>query len=206
MHIYNGCHDLPIWNFHMIYTTNDFRYMVVGWDGYENIKVPKGANEQWDKIKNEWIKLIDNNVIAYYNQLLLECIYLETRYEVVGKLLATILDYNMKADVLDKFKESLANWEYYWNDKNAKFVEVKRLYKQLKASKNKIKIKIDELKRLKEENDFEGEGTTLEKQAIIIESVSGVKIDIKKDSVTKWVEACKLTEKINEQRRKANGK
>ena len=48
MHLYKDCSDLSIKKFDIIYKTNDFRYLIVGWDGYEEIEVPKGANERVD--------------------------------------------------------------------------------------------------------------------------------------------------------------
>jgi hypothetical protein len=207
MYLYKDCSDIPIWNFDIIYKTNDFKYLVVGYDGYGEIKVPKGANERWQEIKNEWVKLLDDNTIAYYHQLLLECIYLETRYNVVEMLLKMIFQREMDDETFAKYKESLKEWKYIWNDKNNKYVELKRLLKQHKASKNKIDLKIDELKKIKEENNFDGEGTSLEKQAVILEQITGKNnIDVKTTTVKKWIEISKLATEINEQRRKANGK
>ena len=207
MYLYKDCSDIPIWNFDIIYKTNDFKYLVVGFDGYGDTEIPKGANERWQEIKNEWVKLMDDNTIAYYHQLLLECIYLETRYNVVEMLLKMIFQRDMDEETLNNYKDSLKEWRYIWNDKNDKYVEIKRLLKQLKGSKNKINLKIDELKKLKEEHDLSGEGTSLEKQAVILEQITGKNnIDVKTTSVSKWIEINKLATTINEQRRKANGK
>ena len=113
MHLYKDCSDLSIKKFDIIYKTNDFRYLIVGWDGYEEIEVPKGANERWQDIRNEWIDLLDNNVIGYYYQLVLESVYLQTRYNVVKQLLNMIW-------IRDEFDEesekiyvgALAEWKY----------------------------------------------------------------------------------------------
>jgi hypothetical protein len=208
MHLYKDCSDLSIKKFDIIYKTNDFRYLIVGWDGYKEIEVPKGANERWQDIRNEWIDLLDNNVIGYYYQLVLESVYLQTRYNVVKQLLNMIW-------IRDEFDEeskkiyvgALAEWNYKWNPKQNKTKEMERLLKQLKRSENKIDLKLDELEKLKKENDITDDVSSLEKQAVALEQITGKNnIDTETTSVRKWVEITKLSESINEQRRKANGK
>ena len=208
MHLYKDCSDLSIKKFDIIYKTNDFRYLIVGWDGYEEIEVPKGANERWQDIRNEWIDLLDNNVIAYYYQLVLESVYLQTRYNVVNQLLNMIWmrdEFDEEAEKI--YVGALAEWKYKWNPKQNKTKEMERLLKQLKRSENKIELKLDELEKLKKENDITDDVSSLEKQAVALEQITGKNnIDPETTSVRKWVEITKLSESINEQRRKANGK
>ena len=208
MHLYKDCSDLSIKKFDIIYKTNDFRYLIVGWDGYEEIEVPKGANERWQDIRNEWIDLLDNNVIAYYYQLVLESVYLQTRYNVVKQLLNMIWmrdEFDEEAEKI--YVGALAEWKYKWNPKQNKTNEMERLLKQLKRSENKIELKLDELEKLKKENDITDDVSSLEKQAVALEQITGKNnIDTETTSVMKWVEITKLSESINEQRRKANGK
>jgi hypothetical protein len=208
MHLYKDCSDLSIKKFDIIYKTNDFRYLIVGWDGYEEIEVPKGANERWQDIRNEWIDLLDNNVIAYYYQLVLESVYLQTRYNVVKQLLNMIWmrdEFDEEAEKI--YVGALAEWNYKWNPKQNKTKEMERLLKQLKRSENKIELKLDELEKLKKENDITDDVSSLEKQAVALEQITGKNnIDTETTSVRKWVEITKLSESINEQRRKANGK
>ncbi len=208
MHLYKDCSDLSIKKFDIIYKTNDFRYLIVGWDGYEEIEVPKGANERWQDIRNEWIDLLDNNVIGYYYQLVLESVYLQTRYNVVKQLLNMIWmrdEFDEEAEKI--YVGALAEWKYKWNPKQNKTKEMERLLKQLKRSENKIELKLDELEKLKKENDITDDVSSLEKQAVALEQITGKNnIDTETTSVRKWVEITKLSESINEQRRKANGK
>lgn len=208
MHLYKDCSDLSIKKFDIIYKTNDFRYLIVEWDGYEEIEVPKDANERWQDIRNEWIDLLDNNVIGYYYQLVLESVYLQTRYNVVKQLLNMIWmrdEFDEEAEKI--YVGALAEWNYKWNPKQNKTKEMERLLKQLKRSENKIELKLDELEKLKKENDITDDVSSLEKQAVALEQITGKNnIDTEKTSVRKWVEITKLSESINEQRRKANGK
>ena len=208
MHLYKDCSDLSIKKFDIIYKTNDFRYLIVEWDGYEEIEVPKDANERWQDIRNEWIDLLDNNVIGYYYQLVLESVYLQTRYNVVKQLLNMIWmrdEFDEEAEKI--YVGALAEWNYKWNPKQNKTKEMERLLKQLKRSENKIELKLDELEKLKKENDITDDVSSLEKQAVALEQITGKNnIDTETTSVRKWVEITKLSESINEQRRKANGK
>ena len=207
MNLYKDCGDLPIRNFDIIYKTNDFNYLVVEFDGYNEVAIPKGANERWQEIKKEWVELIDDNTIAYYHQLISEVVYLQTRYDVSGMLLKEIFERTMHEETLEVYINALKEWKYIWNRKASRLVEIKRLLQQRKASENKLNLKLDELKDLQKENENDDDATTLEKQAVILEQITGKNnIDINTTSVRKWLEINKLATEINEQRRKSNGK
>lgn len=208
-YLYKSCSDIPVFNFDVIYKTNDFKYLVVGYDGYADIKVPKGANERWEEIKNEWIEMLDDNSIAHYYMLISECVYLQTRYQVVEMLLKQIFeqDGEMTDETLETYIQALAQWRYKWNRKNEKLSEIKRLIQQLQASRNKIELKNDELEKLQKENENNGDASSLEKQAVILEQITGKNnIDTRTTSVKKWIEITKVAQEINEQRSKKNGK
>ena len=87
------------------------------------------------------------------------------------------------------------------NKKQHKYDNILLMQKRLKQANNKIGLKLDELEQLgkKYEND---EPTSLEKQRLIIEQSTGSKIDLKKDSVKTWVEACNIHEQIVKERQK----
>jgi len=209
MHLYKNCGDLPIFNFDVVYRTNDFKYLVVDYNGYDDIVVPKDANERWEAIKNEWVKLLDDATTAYYYQLVLEIVYLQTRYNIVKQLLKIVWDReDMDEGSMKIYIHALKEWRYFWNEKATKTNEVDRLLKQLKRSQNKITLKLDELEKMREDNNMDDEdASTLDKQAVTLEQITGKNnIDTRTTSVSKWVEISKLAESINEQRRKGNGK
>ena len=209
MHLYKNCGDLPIFNFDVVYRTNDFKYLVVDYNGYDDIVVPKDANERWEAIKNEWVKLLDDATTAYYYQLVLEIVYLQTRYNIVKQLLQIVWEsQNMSDEDMKIYIRALKEWRYFWNEKATKTNEVDRLLKQLKRSQNKITLKLDELEKMREDNNMDDEdASTLDKQAVTLEQITGKNnIDTRTTSVSKWVEISKLAESINEQRRKSNGK
>lgn len=201
-HLYKGCQDLSIKNFDIVYRTKDFRYLVVGFDGYKDVKVPESANERWKEIYNEWVKLIDSNTISYYHQLILEVTYLQTRYDVSKMLLFQIYNQEDMGDSdLDKYIGSLAKWDYYYDKKKDKLDEIQRLMQQNKASENKLSLKSSELKEMANENTEEEK--SLEGQAVVLEQITGKNnIDVNTTSVTKWIEIGKLASQINERRKK----
>lgn len=207
MYLYKDCSDLPIWNFHIVKNSNDFRFLVVDYDGYSEIKVPKGANERWQAIRNEWIRLIGDNEVAYFYDLILESVYLQTRYNVVKGLLERMfVRDDMVGETLELYIGMLSQWRFFWKEKLSKNDNIEKLLKQLKASQNKISLKLSEIEDLKVKYEANEDDFSLEKQKLIIEQSTGIKIDLKKDSVKTWIEACKMHQDMVEQRRKANGK
>ena len=132
MHLYKDCGDMPILNFDIVNKTGDLKYMVVGYDGYGDIDIPKGANEGWQKIRNEWIDLVDDNEMAYYHNLVSECIYLETRRDFVRFTLDNMYSRRMTPLTFRTYADALSDWGYKWNFKNNRVVEWNRQDKILK--------------------------------------------------------------------------
>ena len=207
MHLYKDCGDMPILNFDIVNKTGDLKYMVVGYDGYGDIDIPKGANEGWQKIRNEWIDLVDDNEMAYYHNLVSECIYLETRRDFVRFTLDNMYSRRMTPLTFRTYADALSDWGYKWNFKNNRVVEWNRQDKILKISENKLSLKLDELESYKKDKNMSSEATSLEKQAVILEQATGKNnIDIKTTSVKKWVAISKAAEERQNQLKKSNGK
>ena len=207
MHLYKDCGDMPILNFDIVNKTGDLKYMVVGYDGYKDFKPPKGANERWQAIRKEWLELVDDSEMAYYHNLVSECIYLETKRDAVKFILENIFRRNMSPLTFRTYANSLSDWGYKWNFKNDKLTELKRQLKIVRISENKLSLKLDELKSYRESKNMSSEATSLEKQAVILEEASGRNhIDIKTTSVKKWVAISKRAEERQNQLKKSNGK
>jgi hypothetical protein len=203
--VYRNCSELSIYNFDMAYKTNDYRYLVVGFDGYQDIKTPKDIEQTWKSIFDEWVKASDNSTIIFYYQLISEVAYLETRYIVAEALLLQIYQRDMDEETLDMYIGMLKNWKYIYNKNNNKLDELTRLFAQHNASMNKIGLKRSELKELNKGNE-DGESNSLESQAVALEQIlSRNNIDTKTTSVLKWIEICKVADTINNQRKKHHG-
>jgi hypothetical protein len=204
--VYRNCSELSIFNFDIVYKTSDYRYLLVDFDGYNDVKLPKDIDQTWKNIFDEWVKASDNNEILYYYQLISEVAYLETRFKVAEILLQQILQREMSESTLDTYIEMLSKWKYKYNKKNDKITELNRLFTQHKASTNKLGLKRSELKALNKNNNGEGV-STLESQAVTLEQITGKNnIDPKTTSVLKWIEICKVADNLNTQRRSQNGK
>lgn len=205
MHLYKNCRDISIFNFDMIYRTNDFRYLVVGFNGYDDIEVPKEAEERWAEIFNQWLDLLESADLRYYYDLMFEVNYLETRFIVARELLFQIYTRmgSMADEVLDKYIVELKNWRYKFKKDNGILKEVHRLMLFHKGSANEISLKRSELESMSKTSKSKEE--TLESQAVILERVTGIKIDIRTTSVLTWEENKKLANRINKEKAK-NGK
>ena len=205
VHLYKDCSDLPIYNFDMVYRTQDFQYLVRGYDGYQEVKVPTDAEQRWKDIFDEWVKACDDSTITYYYQLILEVAYLETRFHLSKMLLYQIYTrypQTMSEKSLDIYIEALAKFKYHYNKENDMLDEVSRLMDQHKASENKLGLKKSELEVLRGDDDID-DIQSLEKQAVVLEQITGKNnIDIFTTSVLKWLEIGKLATRINQQRSK----
>lgn len=188
----------------MAYKSQDYKYLVVGYDGYKDTLTPQGAEQRWKDIFDEWVKLSDNNTLIYYYQLISEVTYLETRFTVSKILLYQVYTQDMNEKTLDMYIEALGLWKYHYNKDADKLLEIKRLLAQHRASANNLGNKKSELENMQMENTEDAQ--TLEAQAVILEQITGKNnIDVHTTSVLKWIEIGKLANSINEQRRK-NGK
>lgn len=205
MHLYKDLGDIPIKRFDIVYRTNDYKWLVVGYNGYDDIKVPKGANERWQELRKAWIELIDDSTVAYYFTLINETVYLQIRYNTVRQILQML--FQRKDEISDEslqiYVNALAEWNYKWQKKVDYLTNIERLLQQLKQSQNKINLKLSEVEELKKENELEGDSSTLEKQCVIIEQITGKNnIDTETTSALKWHELCKLAKEISKEREK----
>lgn len=207
MYLYKSSGDTPIGCFDMANRTNDLRYLVVGWDRYADIEVPKGADDLLKDLNEQWIKIADDNEVRYYLQLKMEVIELKTRYEIVAMILTSMITNKLNEDTFVTFKNVLRTWRYKWNDKKPKFQELQRLIRQHKASKNKLSLKEDELKSLNERYSDLSENKGLEWESAILEqNLNKDRIDIWTTSMDKWANYIKLSVERAKNLKKANGK
>jgi len=188
---------------------NFFRAKQHLYKGCSDIKEPKGASERWSEIFDEWVKASDDNTIIYYYQLILEVMYLEVRFYIVREILEQIwtrYPESMSEKAFNDYVNELAKWKYFYNKKAGKDEEIIRLLNQHKSSENKLNLKKSELELLKGDDDVDNLNT-LEKQAVILEQITGKNnIDIFSISVLKWLEICKVANRINQERKRSYGK
>jgi len=202
---YRNCNELSVYNFHKILETNNYAYLVVGFDEYEKINInEKEASDVWNLIYEEYCKLTEDNKSLLYFAIFQELLYLKTRFEVATTLLKQLSNGIDDKIVVLKYINALRVWKYKINKDKPLDEELDRMVNQLKASTNKIQIKQSELEDLNVNNS---DKLSLIEQVVKLELALGKnEIDIKKTVVSKYIALFKEVKLINEARSKQNNK
>jgi len=202
---YRNCNELSVYNFHKILETNNYAYLVVGFDEYEKINInEKEASDVWNLIYEEYCKLTEDNKSLLYFAIFQELLYLKTRFEVATTLLKQLSNGIDDKTVVLKYINALRVWKYKINKDKPLDEELDRMVNQLKASTNKIQIKQSELEDLNVNNS---DKLSLIEQVVKLELALGKnEIDIKKTVVSKYIALFKEVKLINEARSKQNNK
>jgi hypothetical protein len=202
---YRNCDELSVYNFHKVLETNNYSYLIVGFDDYKEVKFDeKEADELWGNIYEEYCRLTKNNKSLLYFAIFQELLYLRTRYQVARILLMQLSNGNNKEEFVLDCIERLREWKYKIDKEKPLKDELARMIHQLKVSENKIQIKQSELEDLKVD---EGEKLSLIEQNVKLELALGKnKINTKKTSVSEHVALFNEVHLLNEARRKQNNK
>ena len=202
---YRNCDELSVYNFHKVLETNNYSYLIVGFDDYEPIEFDeKEADELWGNIYEEYCRLTKNNKSLLYFAVFQELLYLKTRYQVARILLMQLSNGNNSEEFVLECIEKLREWKYKIDKEKPLKDELQRMIHQLKVSENKIQIKKSELEDL---NVDEGEKLSLIEQNVKLELALGKnKINTKKTSVSEHVALFNEVHLLNEARRKQNNK
>lgn len=197
--ICKNCDELMIYHFDKARSTGDLRWLVMDYTGREEVVLPENIEEVFSEIMNEYcIKTGDNRSLQYY-ELALEVNQLSLAFEIskalIGCLLSNATD---KAGVITELRHRGFNY-----DENKPFYEeVKRLERQLKQRRTKVNRKVSELKAFKEEND-DDEEVNIYRQKVNLMQITGITdIDLKKTSVSEWVEIGKVAKQQVSQKRR----
>ncbi len=184
--LYKNCSDLPIYNFDKVLTTGNNLWLLRDYDGYKELKIDdEKAKKRWSKIYDEYCKITKDNKSLTYYRLIQEVGYLNMRKIIVGTILEQIVFRTKNEAVLDLFIKELQGWRFYINRSKDITSEIEKMYRQLRASGNKIKLIEDELKRLRESG---GESISLVKQNVkLIQALDRNSIDTKQTTVEEWV-------------------
>lgn len=203
---YRNCDELPIYNFFKIKETNDLSYLYLDFDEYNEVEVEEKMKDVWESLLEEYSNLTgDNSTIRYYD-LIREIIALESRFDVVNTLLQMINIGGMSREMLISYSKALKVWKYNLNVDKPLKDEIAKLIKQLKQSKNKIRLKLEEKKEIEKSN--EGESMSLVEQQVAIEdALDKNEVNLKTTTVAKWLAMIKKIKLKQEQLKKAkNGK
>ena len=202
---YRNCDELPIYRFYKLLETRDYSYLYLDFDEYNKVSIGKNISEVWEKIYEEYLKLVGDNTMLLYYEVVNDLLYLETRYAIASTLLQQISMGKMSEDMLKAYVLELKNWGYRINLENDLQEELKLVIKQLRGSENKIRLKKEEKKQL-EKVGSKDKMSLIEQVVKLEQALSRNEIDTKKTVVSKWIALVKEVKVINEQRKKKNGK
>ena len=196
MYLYTTTEDIPIFNFDKILTTNNYAYLVEGWDYRKEIIVPETASKNWNEIYNEYCSKTENNEALIYYALVTELDYLETRFNIVVTLIESLSDHNKES-----FGRELNAWGFMFNIHGKIEDQIEALQRQLRAAKQKIDIRRNRLETMQTDEA----PTSLIKQNIKLKRITGLDIDTKKTTVDEWIELHKEAKEIVQQKNSRNG-
>lgn len=202
---YRNCSELPMYNFSKILETNNYAWLIVGFDDYEIVEFDeKELSDLWTSIYEEYCKLTEDNKSLLYFAVFQELLYLRTRYEVAGLLIMQLSKGIDDEIVRLKYINALRLWKYKIDKEKPLIDELERMVNQLKASTNRINIKQSELDNLKV---TEKDKLTIIEQTVKLEQALGRnEIDLKRTVVAKYIALFKEVKALNQARKKNNGK
>lgn len=194
--IYRNCEEISIYNLNKLFITNDLRYLIKGFNGRNEIKIPDVLSEVYNDIINEYCELIGSRKAIQYYELLSTISRLETRYLSVSILIYS-LEYETGKHIIDSIVDELHRWGFHINKKESLQSQIPKLKRQLRSSKTKINRKIEEL----EEYEDDSESPDIIQQKLVLENILGKNnINLKKISALEWVKMNKLSSTISKNR------
>lgn len=199
---FRSCDDISLYNFHKVLETDNYAFMVIGYDGYDDIDFDEQtAKSHWGQIYNEYCKLSEDNKSILYFSVASELMYLETRYLLGAEFLKHLVKHLNEPVIVSMCIEELKKWKFVIDKDKDLDKEIQQGFKNLKGSKNKINLKKSELEQFKPD---EGEGMSLTEQIVKMEQALGRnEIDPKTTVVSKWIAMNKELKLENEAKRKA---
>lgn len=203
MDFFLGIEDMPIYNFDKVLKSGNLSYMVVGWNERKELNLTqdqeKKLNNQWGVIYNVYCERTANNEALNYYQIVSEVSYLEMRYSSIISLVECLCEAYKKEIGL-----RLNKWGIPFNIEGSIDKQLPQLQRQLRIAKQNLKLKTRKMNSLKGDDDEEK--TSVLAQYLRIEKITGIKVDIRKDSVEKGIELHELAKETISQQKAANGR
>lgn len=187
--LYSNCDEIPKWNFDKINETQDYKYLVYGYDGWGDVNVPKNAKEVFESIMEEFSELTVSNKTWRYFELVKDVNDLDNR-AYFGKMLLNQLAkrrLSMPKDIRDQYAEQLREFGFYLNDGKPFIKEYERLQKQLKVVYMKLEQKSKEAQEFEGKNFTNNEEISTIKLKVKIQKILKVDLDLKRISVKEWL-------------------
>ena len=189
---FNDCSDLPKYNFDKI-REGDYRWLVVGFTGYNQVDVPDNAGELAFELENEYCKLIKDNSTIQYLEINGDITCMVTEYACVHALCQSLkppCSIKLKVKIVDEINQ----WEHFNIDNNIGRPKlIKETERQLRSLHTRIERKRGELKHFTEGMEV----INPVKQQVALERIlKKNRIDRKVVTVVEWVELNKQAEEV----------
>lgn len=197
MKIYKSCRTLPIQNFYDIFSTDDYRLMIAGFDiENDNLKLSSKKEEELEDIFKDiyynFAEMTENHKL----KTLLKKHFLIEQWEFIYKLIVnTMFLYTQNNDV--EFLKSINRLQekmYTINLDQEINPQLERMVGKMKGLKTKIKIFKLKMKK-KKVTDEKPEVVDLAAKSIFLERHLDLKraIDPKTTTVSEWVSLNKMS-------------
>lgn len=184
--------------------TGNLFWLIEGYEGGEDIRTDEDLMKVWEGIYLEYSNLTDDNQSLRFFKIKMRLFYLETRIYYVNHLILQMVSREMDEETAAAYIDSIRRWQIPYRGDKIDTLEIEKVQRFLKLTKNEIGLKSNELEQMK----GDGEPVPLTKQVVMAEQALGRNvIDPKTTSVAKWVYMMDVIRQLNEQKnKKLNGK
>jgi len=186
--LHQNCDELSKWNFDKIIKTNDLRFLVVGYDGYEQIEIPEDAKKVWENIQEEYLKKTENDKTLGYFELVADIADLKSRAHFADIMIKQLAErsFLMSNEIRKEYISELKAIRFYINEGKPLKGEILKLINQLKAVKMKLELKTKEAKEFENASEDNKGASTLTLK-VKIQRALKVNIDLRNTSVSEWL-------------------
>lgn len=179
---YKNCSDIPIYNFDVIHKEGDYRWLMIGFDGYNNVKIPDNAGDLFYEILNEYCEIDGNRDSLDFYELQVEVSRLELRQIIVDALLETLC--SLDNDNPEPVITELHLWDMPFNIENDFETELKEMLRIQRGWKTRYDRKKESLIAL----TTDSEPIDLITQKVALEGLLDKNhIDTKKIPAKEWL-------------------
>mgnify|MGYP003643953718 CR=1 FL=1 len=195
--LYKSLDDISIYRFDKA-LNGDLRYLSKKKD-VEKIIIDVDFQNVWSDLINEYSIRTKNNTTIRIYLLIGEISYLESRNNVVPSLINNIIK-SKDEEITKESIDHINRWGFPINSEKSINEELKKIMIAINNSHTKIKRKTAEYKDLTKDK---GSQLTLIQQKLKLDRHLGVKIDLKKDTVSYWLACWDELELLTSEKRKS---
>ena len=195
--LYKSLDDISIYRFDKA-LNGDLRYLSKKKD-VEKIIIDVDFQNVWSDLINEYSIRTKNNTTIRIYLLIGEINYLESRNNVVPSLIQNII-LSKDKEITKESIDHINRWGFPINSEKSINEELKKIMIAINNSYTKIKRKTAEYKDLTKDK---GSQLTLIQQKLKLDRHLGVKIDLKKDTVSYWLACWDELELLTSEKRKS---